>query len=99
MFQRHITAILVLLTIATSAQAQPTTAPAGADPEVITRVYEITDLLMQKRDYPAPQRNETRSNSNGGAADLFGGAAPTSQPGPTDMTSAIISLIQDTTAT
>src|SRR5690349_14467662 len=98
MLKTPIIAILVALTGAVSAFGQPTTAPSGADAEVVTRVYEITDLLMQKRDYPAPVRNETKPNSTGGTLGLLDGPAPTSQPAPADMTSAIISLIEETIA-
>src|SRR5256714_4208901 len=103
MFKQHTMSIaVILLTIGTSVIAQPTTGPAGADTELITRVYEITDLQLQKRDYPAPPRAESREASmrGGGAQDLFGGApAPTSQPSASDVTSSIVSLIQDTVAT
>src|SRR5439155_12083286 len=102
MFKQHTMSILlVLLTVGTSVIAQPTTAPAGPDTELITRVYEITDLQLQKRDYPAPARAEAREGSmrGGGGQDLFGGGpAPTSQPSASDVTSSIIGLMQDTVA-
>src|SRR5437762_10402391 len=100
MFKQHTMSILlVLLTVGTSVIAQPTTAPAGPDTELITRVYEITDLQLQKRDYPAPARAEAREGGirGGGGQDLFGGGpTPTSQPSASDIASSIVSLIEDT---
>src|SRR5437764_13422672 len=99
MFKQHtMSMLLVLLTVGTSVTAQPTTAPAGPDTEVITRVYEITDLQLQRRDYPS--RNESKGDSNGagGGQNLFGGPAPTSQPSASDITISIVSLIEDTVA-
>src|SRR5690242_16072334 len=91
--------LVALFAVSASAMAQPTTAPAGADAEIITRVYEITDLQMQKRDYPAP-RNEAKAEViGGGGQNLFAGTAPTSQPSAQDITDSIIRLIQDTVAT
>jgi hypothetical protein len=95
MFKRHTILMLILLTVSTSVTAQPTTAPTGADEQVITRVYEITDLQLQKRDYPA--HNESRPDSNGGQ-NLFG-APPTTQPSASDLAGSLVSLIQDTVAT
>src|SRR5436309_14025973 len=94
--------VLILLTIGATATAQPTTAPAGADEQVITRVYEITDFQLQKRDYPAPRRADANEGGmrGGGGQDLFGGGqAPTSQPSGVDIANSLVSLIEDTVAT
>src|SRR4051794_10161330 len=97
MFKRHTISVLILFTISASVTAQPTTAPAGEDEQVITRVYEITDLQLQKRDYPAPAYNESRADSSGGQTPLF--CAPTTQPSASDLAGSLVSLIQDTVAT
>src|SRR5438477_5890097 len=98
--------LMVIVVIATNlrSQAVPTTAPAND--AIITRVYDISDLLWQKTDYYAPAQTMELTESGrgggggGGGQNLFGGGQPTETPAPSrqDLVDNIVKLMQDTIA-
>src|SRR4051794_34962953 len=77
--------------------AQPTTAPAAKDGEIVTRVYDVSDMTWRKNDYPVAGGDDAPGGS--GPAMPFGagggGAAPAQQP---SATADMIHLITDTVA-
>ena len=58
---RHIAMIasLSVTGLVPLSMAAPTTAPAEQNGDIVTRVYDISDLLWQKTDYPVSSDDTT----------------------------------------
>ena len=94
---RHIAMIasLSVTGLVPLSMAAPTTAPAEQNGDIVTRVYDISDLLWQKTDYPVPSNDTT-----GAGAGLFPqqAADPDAHPPSTNLAGDYIKLIEDTVA-
>jgi type II secretory pathway component GspD/PulD (secretin) len=78
----------------------PATAPSDQNESIVTRVYDISDLLWRKADYPAPALEQIvpRGGGGGGQA-MFGGGQSMEQsasPGGREPADSLIKLLQDT---
>ena len=88
----HWRRLMIVFLILVSAQlvvAQPGNAPVAQEerpPELVTRVYDITDMLWQKSDYPV--------ESEPSQVDMFNG--PASRPSRDQVVEDFVGLIQDT---
>jgi type II secretory pathway component GspD/PulD (secretin) len=86
--------------------AQPTTAPAqrAADVEIVTRVYDVSDMIWRVVDYPAPpQSNDSSSGGGGGGGgqSLYGGGGggggnSDANASRIDAVDSFLKLVQDT---
>jgi type II secretory pathway component GspD/PulD (secretin) len=98
MLKRIVTIAFTAIAMTSASFAAPTTAPA--DDSIVTRVYDISDLLWARNDYFAPAA--TMEMASEGNRPLFGGgAAPDggntiSGPSRQDLADNIVKLIQDT---
>src|SRR5206468_5901350 len=87
MLKRLTLIVIVVIAMNPASKGAPTTAPAND--AIVTRVYDISDLLWQKTDYlaPAPTMELTGGGrggggGGGGGGDMFGGQQPVNEPQP-----------------
>src|SRR3954471_7471978 len=102
MLKRLVCIACVVIVTGWTWSAPPTTAPSND--EIVTRVYDISDLLWSKSDYYAPAQT-MQMPVRGGPGNLFGGGegyAPQpndpSHPSRQDMVDNIVKLLKDTIA-
>jgi type II secretory pathway component GspD/PulD (secretin) len=93
--------ILCAMLLSPVINAQPTTAPAerAADVALVTRVYDVSDLIWRVNDYPAPASADFATGGGGGGQNLWGGAAgggPDPNAGRIEQVDTFLKLVQDT---
>src|SRR4051812_7480041 len=95
--------ILLVVMFSGICLAQPTTAPAPSNVEIVTRVYDVSDMIWRKNDYPASGAEAMPGGFAPGGQGLYGGGGG-GGPGPVQPgqdrgpAGDIIHLITDTIA-
>ena len=89
MLRKIVCIVILLMTTGLTALADPATQPANGD--IVTRVYDISDLLWQKNDYLAPLQWDASPDQQGPQQ-----ANPSPNPTQQDLVGNIIKLLEET---
>jgi type II secretory pathway component GspD/PulD (secretin) len=92
MLNKLICIVIVMMTTGLTALADSTTQPASGD--IVTRVYDISDLIWHKEDYVAPSQTDNGAEQQGAQQ-----SNPSSNPTNQDLIDSIVKLLVDTVAT
>lgn len=87
---RLVGVLIVVGFCTTWSPAQPTTAPAEEKESTVTRVYDISDLIWRKNNYPAPAATDSENGSDGATTTDSG------DNGRQEIVDSICKLLQDT---
>ena len=92
MLRKMVCISIVVMTTGLTALADSTTQPARGD--LVTRVYDISDLIWHKEDYLAPSQSDNAAGDQQNAQQVNPSGNPTSP----DLVDSIVKLLEDTVA-